>query len=63
MDRLIGAVIMQAILDLRIPGCRKEIDEFFHGPFIGACGIDGDYLLSMSDKVIGGRTWSQHLSY
>lgn len=54
-ERLICAVITQAIVDLRIPGYRKEVHNFFHGPFIHACGIDGDTLSAMASEAIKTR--------
>lgn len=54
-ERLICAVITQAIVDLRIPGYRKEAHNFFHGPFIQACGIDGDTLSAMASEAIKAR--------
>lgn len=54
-ERLICAVITQAIVDLRIPGYRKEVHNFFHGPFIQACGIDGDTLSAMASEAIKTR--------
>lgn len=49
-ERLACAVIMQAVSDLRIPGCKKEIEAFFHGPLVGASGIDGDMLMTMAEN-------------
>ena len=54
-ERLICAVITQAIVDLRIPGYRKEVHNFFHGPFIQACGIDGNALSAMASEAIRRR--------
>lgn len=49
--RLACAVIMQAVLDWRMPGAQLEISRFFHGPMVGYCGIDGDLLLELTEKV------------
>ena len=49
-ERLVCAIIMQAVSDLRIPGCKKEIEAFFHGPMVGASGIDGDMLMTMAEN-------------
>ena len=37
-------------MDLRIPGYKEEISTFFHGPFVGAFGIDGDMLLALAEN-------------
>lgn len=54
-ERLICAVITQAIVDLRNRKYRREVHNFFHGPFIEACGIDGDTLSAMASEAIKTR--------
>lgn len=54
-ERLICAVITQAIVDLRNRKYRREVHNFFHGSFIEACGIDGDVLSAMASNAIRRR--------
>ena len=51
-ERVVAAAIIQAVLDLRVPGYREEVVEFFHGPLVGAAGIDGDELLQRAERRI-----------
>ena len=52
-ERVLAAAIIQAAYDFRIPGYRDEIVRFFHGPLVGAAGLDGDELVKMVARRVG----------
>ena len=60
-ERVIAAAIVQSIIDFRITGYRDEIIQFFHGPLVGAAGLNGDDLMKMTAQLIKNSTGKEEI--